>query len=64
MGKIGVAGDVVFLGIDRNEMPAGMGRARDNLAQMSYAEGDRRGLEPVAGLRPVFEEGVATLASG
>lgn len=31
---------------------------------MFYVEGDGRGLEPAAGLRwPVFEEGVATLAS-
>ena len=56
--KMGVAGEVVFR-VDRDEMFSGMGRIRDNLAQMFYAEGDRRRLELVVDLRrPVFEEGV------
>ena len=60
VGKMGMAGEVVFR-IDRDEMFAGMGRIRDNLAQMFYAEGDKRRLELVVDLRrPVFEEGVAT----
>lgn len=41
----------VVLRIDRDELFGGMGRIRDNLAQLFYADGDRRRLELVVDLR-------------
>ncbi|EEB95383.1 hypothetical protein MPER_05657, partial [Moniliophthora perniciosa FA553] len=43
--------------IDRDELHGGMGRVRNNLAQMFYADGDTRRLELVVDLRkPVFDD--------
>ncbi|ESK91611.1 dna replication helicase dna2 [Moniliophthora roreri MCA 2997] len=48
--------NIVFR-IDRDELHGGMGRVRNNLAQMFYADGDIRRLELVVDLRkPVFED--------
>lgn len=47
--------------IDRDEM-SGMGRIRDNLAQLFYAEGDTKRLELIVDLRkPTFEDEQATV---
>ncbi|KAF5381699.1 hypothetical protein D9615_005608 [Tricholomella constricta] len=43
--------------IDKDELFGGMGRIRDNLAQLFYADGDTRRLEMVVDLKsPVFDE--------
>ncbi|KIK93881.1 hypothetical protein PAXRUDRAFT_33817 [Paxillus rubicundulus Ve08.2h10] len=48
--------------IDRDELSGGMGRIRDNLAQLFYAEGDTKRLELVVDLRePTFEDELVTL---
>ena len=47
--------------IDRDEM-SGMGRIRDNLAQLFYADGDKKRLELAVDLRkPTFEDEQATV---
>ncbi|OJT15542.1 DNA replication ATP-dependent helicase/nuclease DNA2 [Trametes pubescens] len=49
-------GQVVFR-IDKDELFGGMGRIRDNLAQLFYASGDARRLELVVDLaKPLFTE--------
>ncbi|OBZ77918.1 DNA replication ATP-dependent helicase/nuclease DNA2 [Grifola frondosa] len=48
--------DVIFR-IDKDELFGGMGRVRDNLAQLFYVDGDPRRLELVVDLRsPRFED--------
>jgi len=48
--------EVIFR-IDKDELFGGMARVRNNLAQLFYAEGDRRRLELVVDLRkPVFSK--------
>ncbi|KIJ63491.1 hypothetical protein HYDPIDRAFT_175890 [Hydnomerulius pinastri MD-312] len=48
--------------IDKDEFSGGMGRIRDNLAQLFYADGDSKRLELVVDLRkPTFEDGDVTL---
>ncbi|OAX37312.1 Dna2-domain-containing protein [Rhizopogon vinicolor AM-OR11-026] len=43
--------------IDKDELSGGMGRIRDNLAQLFYTEGDARRLELVVDLRrPLFDD--------
>ena len=52
--KYGVEEGVIFR-IDKDELFGGMARARSNLAQLFYADGDKRRLELVVDLRaPVF----------
>ncbi|KAF5357379.1 hypothetical protein D9758_005868 [Tetrapyrgos nigripes] len=47
----------VLFRIDREELYSGMGRIRDNLAQLFYADGDSRRLEFVVDLkRPSFDD--------
>ncbi|KZT21167.1 Dna2-domain-containing protein [Neolentinus lepideus HHB14362 ss-1] len=48
---VGVDDRVVFR-IDRDELFSGMGRIRDNLAQMFYVDGDTRRLQLAVDLRP------------
>jgi DNA replication ATP-dependent helicase Dna2 len=44
--------------VDKDELYGGMGRMRDNLAHLFYADGDARRLELVVDLKPpVFTEG-------
>ncbi|KAF6760438.1 AAA domain-containing protein [Ephemerocybe angulata] len=53
-----VAGEVVFR-IDKDELFGGMGRMRNNLAQLFYANGDRKRLELVVDLRkPLFSPSI------
>ncbi|KAF9234817.1 Dna2-domain-containing protein [Melanogaster broomeanus] len=48
--------------IDKDELSGGMGRIRDNLAQLFYADGDTKRLELVVDLRrPTFEDEPDTL---
>jgi DNA replication ATP-dependent helicase Dna2 len=42
----------VIFRIDKDELSGGMGRIRDNLAQLFYADGDSRRLSLVVDLRP------------
>ncbi|GLB41287.1 putative DNA replication factor Dna2 [Lyophyllum shimeji] len=50
-------GSSVIFRIDKDELFGGMGRIRDNLAQLFYADGDTRRLELVVDLRrPVFDD--------
>ncbi|KAG6911010.1 hypothetical protein DXG01_005425 [Tephrocybe rancida] len=50
-------GSPVIFRIDKDELFAAMGRVRDNLAQLFYAEGDTRRLELVVDMKyPVFDE--------
>ncbi|TFK52072.1 Dna2-domain-containing protein [Heliocybe sulcata] len=61
--------DRVVFRIDKDELFSGMGRIRDNLAQMFYVEGDARRRELVVDLRaPEFEDSMddesAALVSG
>ncbi|KAF8066980.1 AAA domain-containing protein [Lyophyllum atratum] len=50
-------GSPVIFRIDKDELFGGMGRIRDNLAQLFYADGDTRRLETVVDLKtPVFDE--------
>lgn len=54
------ASDVVFR-IDKDELFGGMGRIRDNLAQLFYADGDTRRLKLVVDLvPPVFAQPLAS----
>lgn len=46
----GHKGELIFR-IDKDELSAGMGRLRDNLAQLFYIDGDRRRLELIVDLR-------------
>ena len=48
---VGVVGPVVFR-IDKDEMSSGMGRVRDNLAQLFYVDGDSKRLSLVVDLAP------------
>ena len=49
--------DGVIFRIDKDELFGGMARVRNNLAQLFYADGDRRRLELVVDLRkPTFSE--------
>ncbi|KAF8876665.1 DNA replication factor Dna2-domain-containing protein [Infundibulicybe gibba] len=49
--------DEIIFRIDKDEFSGGMGRIRDNLAQLFYADGDTARLELVVDLRaPVFDE--------
>ncbi|KAF8960597.1 AAA domain-containing protein [Flammula alnicola] len=53
--RSGQAGEELIFRIDKDELFGGMARVRNNLAQMFYADGDRRRLELVVDLRkPVF----------
>ncbi|KAF5339801.1 hypothetical protein D9611_009204 [Ephemerocybe angulata] len=53
-----VADEVVFR-IDKDELFGGMGRMRNNLAQLFYANGDRKRLELVVDLRkPLFSPSI------
>ncbi|TCD66888.1 Tripartite DNA replication factor [Steccherinum ochraceum] len=57
------SGSVVFR-IDKDELFAGMGRVRGNLAQLFYADGDTRRLNLVVDLQaPQFEEWNEDIAS-
>ncbi|KAF9222302.1 Dna2-domain-containing protein [Gyrodon lividus] len=48
--------------IDKDELSGGMGRIRDNLAQLFYADGDTKRLELAVDLRkPTFEDEQVTL---
>jgi DNA replication ATP-dependent helicase Dna2 len=47
----GMDGSVIFR-IDKDELSSGMGRIRDNLAQLFYADGDSRRLSLVVDLTP------------
>ncbi|KAF8154731.1 AAA domain-containing protein [Crassisporium funariophilum] len=54
-GDVFGAEDEVIFRIDKDELFGGMARVRNNLAQLFYADGDRRRLELVVDLRkPVF----------
>ncbi|KAH7929561.1 Dna2-domain-containing protein [Leucogyrophana mollusca] len=56
----GAAAPVIFR-IDKDELFGGMGRIRDNLAQLFYADGDTRRLELVVDLRqPRFDDKTET----
>lgn len=44
--------DPLIFRIDKDELTGGMARVRDNLAQLFYADGDRKRLELVVDLRP------------
>ncbi|KAJ7505308.1 DNA replication factor Dna2-domain-containing protein [Mycena galericulata] len=58
-GAAGAASSPVFR-LDKDDIYGGMGRLRDNLAHLFYADGDARRLELVVDLKPpVFEEGTA-----
>jgi DNA replication ATP-dependent helicase Dna2 len=51
----------VIFRIDKDELLSGLGRIRDNLAQLFYAEGDTRRLKLVVDLQaPVFDDCLAT----
>lgn len=50
-GGYRVGGQIIFR-IDKDEMFGGMGRIRDNLAQLFYADGDSRRLSLVVDLTP------------
>lgn len=53
-------GAPIIFRIDKDELFGGMGRIRDNLAQMFYAEGDSRRLRLVVDLKPpVFDAALA-----
>ncbi|KAF9234808.1 hypothetical protein BU15DRAFT_89813 [Melanogaster broomeanus] len=55
-------GDAITVSIDKDELSGGMGRIRDNLAQMFYADGNTKRLELVVDLRrPTFEDEPDTL---
>lgn len=61
--KLATAGPVIFR-IDKDELFGGMGRIRGNLAQLFYADGDKRRLELVVDLQaPRFTETPSTIAS-
>jgi len=54
----------VIFRIDKDELFGGMGRIRDNLAQLFYANGDTRRLELVVDLKsPVFDDTDPTTAA-
>ena len=54
------AGEEVIFRIDKDELFGGMARVRNNLAQLFFADGDRRRLELVVDLRaPVFSSPTA-----
>ncbi|KAF8232801.1 Dna2-domain-containing protein [Tricholoma matsutake] len=51
----------VIFRIDKDELFSGLGRIRDNLAQLFYAEGDTRRLKLVVDLQaPVFDDNLST----
>jgi DNA replication ATP-dependent helicase Dna2 len=51
----------VIFRIDKDELFSGLGRIRDNLAQLFYAEGDTRRLKLVVDLQaPVFDDHLST----
>ncbi|KAJ7672725.1 DNA replication factor Dna2-domain-containing protein [Mycena rosella] len=55
-GGVGSTSSPVFR-VDKDELYGGMGRMRNNLAQLFYADGDARRLELVVDLKPpVFSE--------
>lgn len=55
--------DGVVFRIDRDELAAGIGRIRNNLAQLFYKSGDTKRLELVVDLkRPEFDEGPQDLS--
>ncbi|KAG6333843.1 hypothetical protein ID866_5248 [Astraeus odoratus] len=50
--------------IDKDELASGLGRLRDNLARLFYAEGDSKRLEFIVDLRkPTFDDDRETLAA-
>ncbi|KAF9458560.1 DNA replication factor Dna2-domain-containing protein [Collybia nuda] len=54
----------VIFRIDKDELLSGMGRIRNNLAQLFYADGDKRRLELVVDLRtPVFKDDALSVSS-
>ena len=54
-------GTQIIFRIDRDELFSGLGRIRDNLAQMFYAEGDTRRLKLVVDLQaPAFDDDLST----
>ncbi|KAJ6559180.1 DNA replication factor Dna2-domain-containing protein [Mycena vulgaris] len=58
-GGVGSTSSPVFR-VDKDELYGGMGRMRNNLAQLFYADGDTRRLELVVDLKPpVFAESPA-----
>ncbi|KAF8184796.1 Dna2-domain-containing protein [Pholiota molesta] len=57
--ELGARWDEVVFRIDKDELFGGMARVRGNLAQLFYADGDRKRLELVVDLRkPVFRDAV------
>lgn len=54
----------VIFRIDKDELMSGMGRIRNNLAQLFYADGDKRRLELVVDLKaPSFDEDSPSISS-
>lgn len=63
LGKLGTTSSQTIFRIDKDELFGGMGRIRDNLAQLFYADGDTRRLELVVDLRPPVFDDISAAAS-